>query len=61
MNEVSIEQVVERIEAALARLDKVIPETMEQRARDARLRISVEQALGELDELLAPSERRARP
>ncbi len=53
MNEVSIGQVVERIEAALARLDRAIPETIEQRARDARLRTTVEHALGELDELLA--------
>lgn len=61
MNEVSIGQVVERIEAALARLDKAIPETVEQRARDARLRISVEHALGELDELLARPEAGNQP
>ncbi|WP_395332653.1 hypothetical protein WBP06_05525 [Novosphingobium sp. BL-8H] len=61
MNEVSIGQVVERIEAALARLDRAIPETVEQRARDARLRITVEHALGELDELLARPDAKIRP
>ena len=56
MQEVPIVQIVERIESALSRLDKAIPETVEQRSRDRRLRVLVEDALGEIDALLARRE-----
>lgn len=53
MKEVPIVQIVERIESALSRLDKSIPATVEQRGRDRHLRVLVEDALGEIDALLA--------
>ncbi|MBO9726625.1 MAG: hypothetical protein J7530_19810 [Novosphingobium sp.] len=52
-NEAATEQAVDRIRAALARLERAVSQNQDLQARHDRLRGTVEDALGEIDALLA--------
>lgn len=53
-NEAATEQAVDRIRAALARLERAVSHNRDLQERHARLRGTVEVTLGEIDALLAP-------
>ncbi|PZQ56227.1 MAG: hypothetical protein DI555_06305 [Novosphingobium pentaromativorans] len=52
-NEAATEQAVDRIRAALARLERAVSQSRDLQERHVRLRGSVEETLGEIDALLA--------
>ncbi len=52
-NEAATEQAVDRIRAALARLERAVLQSRDLQERHERLRGTVEDALGEIDALLA--------
>lgn len=52
-NEAAAQTAIDRIEAALSRLESVVSQTRALQDRHGRLRGTVEEALGEIDALLA--------